>query len=91
MKISDVLWRAQKLLRTDDPEGCEQLDPSPFTCDIIEDIAGDLTGAAMAFVHDMGCGAGLEEFDMFKQGFERQQARHTWLMFAYEIAVEENL
>jgi hypothetical protein len=41
------------------------------------------------FLVGLGVKDDFGQFDEFKMGVERQQARYTWLMFAAMIAVEE--
>ena len=41
---------------------------------------------------EMGVDCGSSsEFDQFKNYMDRQQARYAWLMFAYEIALEQGV
>lgn len=96
MKISDVLWgAANEKLRFDDLhiEG-EPWWGECYAVQYADPRTGDDRGEfVLRFLRELGAKANYFcEFDEFNNfSGERQQARYNWLMFAYEVALEENL
>lgn len=92
MKISDVLWTVanRRLLLT----GLCGDSLSPYICDLVDRYTGfdeKKTDIVIDYLKSLGMDTGYTTFNEFWEGPDRQQARYNWLMFAYEVALEEGL
>lgn len=88
MKISGALWKAaNKHLWNGENGG-----GSSASCYAIDDACCNdpVYREVIRFIKELGLDT--HKFNFYKFcGPERQQARYNWLMFAYEVALEENL
>lgn len=96
-KLSDILWMGANLYLSEyADDGDNQL---KYSCDAVNDACfcgDDIEGwytrwkEVEQFLYELGCPVrSFDAFSEFEEGFERQAARYTWLMFASMIAKEE--
>jgi hypothetical protein len=92
-KISDILWDAANKHLWDGVKPLRHCEEEEFSCLAVDEAEGYPSRyRATYFLEDLGVnGFSATEFRKFKRGEIRQGARYLWLMFAYQVALDEGL
>lgn len=92
-KISDILWLAANVYLRSSWDG----DGVMASCHAVEEVCDELqicSGSCLEGLREMGLNTrdyNFFEFDNCDNTRTRQQVRYAWLMFAYEIALEQGV